>query len=65
MLINIYRLEDGLWHVNKINSFGHGSHRDYKCLAIMPLGNLTFQPPAPIDDLDTHTLADCLGVDCF
>lgn len=30
MLISIYRLEDELWHVNKINSFGHGSHRDYR-----------------------------------
>ena len=30
VLINIYRLEDELWHVNKINSFGHGSHRDYR-----------------------------------
>ena len=31
-VISIYRLEDELWHVNKINSFGRGSHRDYKAV---------------------------------
>ena len=30
VLLSIYRLDDGLWHVNKINSFGAGSHRDYR-----------------------------------
>lgn len=40
VLINIYRLEDELWHVNKINSFGHGSHRDYRTVMkkILELG---------------------------
>lgn len=32
-LVSIYRLEDELWHVNKINSFGRGSHRDYRTRA--------------------------------
>lgn len=31
-LVSIYRLEDELWHVNKINSFGRGSHRDYRTI---------------------------------
>ena len=29
-LLSIYRLEDELWHVNKINAFARGSHRDYR-----------------------------------
>ncbi|CAE7357666.1 unnamed protein product [Symbiodinium sp. CCMP2456] len=30
VMLSVYRLDDHLWHVNKIDAFGKGSHRDYK-----------------------------------
>ncbi|CAE7913169.1 Tsnax [Symbiodinium necroappetens] len=30
VMLSVYRLDDHLWHVNKIDSFGKGSHRDYR-----------------------------------
>ncbi|CAE7664158.1 DRC9, partial [Symbiodinium pilosum] len=30
VLLSVYRLDDHLWHVNKIDAFCTGSHRDYR-----------------------------------
>ena len=30
VMLSVYRLDDHLWHVNKIDTFGKGSHRDYR-----------------------------------